>query len=127
METKALSSSFLRKRGSCCKSNCLHCPFGRTLREIGVKIIAQDSTSIEVINHLISKLIPQNPVTNSLLAGAFGKQENYNNDQAYLLSLKDIPCGIAYVEGNKLIKHFLLDEFSDQGIDAVYLEGLLCE
>ena len=27
-----LTESYLRKRGYCCKSNCLHCPYGYTTK-----------------------------------------------------------------------------------------------
>jgi len=125
MQLKALSSDFLRKRGSCCKSNCLHCPFGTTLRNIGVKIIPLNDSNKSLIETLISSFAPSDSISHSLLSSAFGKQPSFDIKFSNLLTLKEIPCGIAYIENNKLIKHYLLEEFSDQGITKAYLEGLL--
>ena len=125
METKALSSEFLRKRGSCCKSNCLHCPYGKTLNEFGVIITERTAENTDILDELISELASSDQLTNSLLAGAFGKQETYSDKDGHILSLKGFVCGIAYISNGKLIKHFLKEEFSDQGITDSYLEGLL--
>ena len=32
------TSEFLKNKGTCCKSGCLHCPYGHTLNKFGIEI-----------------------------------------------------------------------------------------
>lgn len=120
-----LTSELLRKRGSCCKSNCLHCPFGTTLKNIGVKKEKYSEKNQLEIKELMNKLVFKDDVTQNLLGAAFGKTENYDIKDSYLLTLKDIPCGLLFLKNSIYQKHFLLDAFNDQGIDETYIRGLL--
>lgn len=120
-----LTSEFLRKRGSCCGSNCLHCPYGTTLRNIGVVIHPQTDNLQFEVEKLMNELVNKGSVTSSLLDGAFGKTQNYSLSEAHLLSLKDIPCGLIFIKEGLYQKHFLKPEFSDQGIDEAYIRSLL--
>ena len=33
------TSTYLLNRGTCCKSSCLHCPYGYTLKSFSIKIV----------------------------------------------------------------------------------------
>lgn len=119
-----LSSDFLRKRGTCCGSNCLHCPYGTTLKNLGVVFIPSLQFDHLVLENLKSSLLPSS-VTSNLLADAFGTKVKTNDAELFVLTLKEIPCGLAYIEGAKLKEFFLLPAFDDQGITAAYLEARL--
>lgn len=116
-------SSYYRKRGSCCKSNCLHCPYGTTVKNLGVELISFEK-SPDLVQQLVENFKPSS-IANSLLSDAFGKKEEFPITDAYALTLKSIPCGLAYIQNNKLLKLQLLEHFDDQGITESYINSLI--
>ena len=119
------TSKHLRAKNSCCKSNCLHCPYGTTLKNIGVEIKDSKTFETSVVEEYKEMLFPTNNFTSSLLAEAFGSSPNLRNEDLKVLTLKDVICGMAYIDNKKLIKFALLPHFSDQGIDEGYLRSIL--
>ncbi|MBD64613.1 MAG: hypothetical protein CME62_05375 [Halobacteriovoraceae bacterium] len=120
-----LTSQFLRKRGTCCKSNCLHCPYGTTLKKLGIKLISY-ADNRDLVDGLIKELNPSD-FTSHLLAGAFGTTKKYADNQAYALTLKEVPCGLMYLEVGKIVDLKLKEHFQDQGITESYLYSLIGE
>ena len=47
------TSEFYKRRGSCCKSGCLHCPYGYTLNKIGIKLNAINKLRIKKLIFII--------------------------------------------------------------------------
>jgi hypothetical protein len=119
------TSEFLRRKGRCCKSSCLHCPYGQTLRTIGVLILEQDENTKIVITNLVEDLVNTSSVTSSLLSEAFGSKPSYSFEDAKLLRLKEVDCGIVYIKDKRVQKVFLKQHFNDQGIDEIYIQSLL--
>ena len=119
---KPLSSQFLRSKGTCCKSNCLHCPYGTTLKNIGIKIEKKHTQA----NEIFKSLYLQDQFTSSLIGNAFGKTKSVEfDDKKYLvLSLKGIPCGMLEQDSGQFIGFKLLSDFEDQGITESYLRSL---
>ena len=101
------TSQYHRKRGTCCKSNCLHCPFGYTLKKLGLSF--EDVTNDD----------------QSLLETFFLKRGS--SDIGPLVLKKIILKG--HVVGVMLINHivvkelFLLSQFQDQGLSKEIIES----
>lgn len=121
-----MTSSMLRAKGSCCKSSCLHCPYGFTLRKPGLKVLKKtDEFEDDVKNLFEEREKLKSDIASSLLSGAFGKQTHYELEDFSILTLKNYFCGIAVIRGTRVLKLHLKEEFSDQGITTSYIEGLL--
>lgn len=121
------TSSYHRKKGSCCHSNCLHCPYGTTLKNIGIKFdeigLRNDSVAKELYQELYDKA---DSVSQNLLASAFGNQEAKPSlEKLHIMSLKGVPCGLAEIREGRIQSYKLLSHFNDQGITESYLNSLL--
>lgn len=120
-------SAYYRKRGSCCKSSCLHCPYGYTLKTPGVKFEELNDSNFSQANEVYKKYFKQDDITSSLLGSAFGNQNTpkLTKENFKVLSLKGFICGLVEFKQGKYFKHYLKEEFSDQGINEAYLLSLL--
>ena len=92
------TSDYHRKKGSCCHSNCLHCPFGTTLKNFGVKIHLSNEENKQMRDNLFQILFgAPDGVMGELLGEAFGKpkkqkveEQNQNQLQKMLLVGADL-------------------------------------
>jgi hypothetical protein len=106
------TSQFLKNRGTCCKTACLHCPYGFTLKKLGLKFqeaTEADSTQIE-----------------NILQEAGGTSVDW---KAFLPSnlcfiiLKDEICGLM-LKNHIVVKHlFLKPHFKNQGLSKEMVES----
>lgn len=121
------TSEFYKRRGSCCKSGCLHCPYGYTLNKIGIKLNAINSKNKRIAKSFFDKYINKSNFASSLLEGAFGAQKSAWDEKNFLLlTLKDRVCGLLEVDKKGEYKsHYLHPMFKDQGINDTYLRSLL--
>ena len=142
------TSEYHRKRGSCCKSKCLHCPFGTTIKAYGLSFenvtVENEKVAQEILDHHKgeegkAEVNPVDTFTSDLFQKAFGgskkKQpeksvftmgkEDY--DQFKFILLKGSVCGlfkkkvVGNIEGVK--ECFLLPEFSNQGLTKDLIES----
>lgn len=123
-----LKSKFHRNRGRCCKSSCLHCPFGHTLKTIGLDIINIIDSNQELAKKLFDKLFVTDSFTSNLLGSAFGETKivHFEPSSFKILYLKSVLVGLVQISAtNKVLKLKLLDHFEDQGISMEYVESLL--
>lgn len=107
------TSEFHRKRGRCCQSSCLHCPFGHTIKKngFGFKKIDQQDES------LVSEILSQKQVNIVW--------KDFLPDNALFLTLKGVRCGIVF-KNHIVIKELILkEEFSHQGISKELVEAYL--
>ena len=98
-EFKPMSVAALKKRGHCCKSTCVHCPYGYTLKKLGLKFVKvedYDTTQLE---------------------GEFFKEN------AYIATLKDYP--VASFKANHIVitEFILFNDFEGQGISKEVVES----
>lgn len=105
------TSQFHKNRGTCCKSACIHCPFGFTLKKLGLKFIDIDAKNLSEIEKI------------SLETGGKDPWKDFSQENIKLISLKDQVCG--YILKNHIIvKHLVLKpKFSDQGISKELVES----
>ncbi len=117
-------AEYYKQRGTCCRSGCLHCPFGFTLKKFGIEALKIDDESIaQEAKELYTNKVCKDSVTASLLSGAFGgtKTLDYNNQNYLALTLKGYFCGLAELKNERLSEFYLNDYFSNQGISEVHV------
>ena len=105
---KPLSVNTLKNRGNCCKSGCLHCPYGFTIKKFGFKFAPLDPNQLDWA---------------LAIAGDKLKSEVYGLGAYQTVWLKDVMCGLIRVERIFIREYFLLAEFSDQNITKELLES----
>ncbi|MFG1481739.1 DUF5522 domain-containing protein [Halobacteriovorax sp. HFRX-2_2] len=119
------TSQFLKNRGSCCKTACLHCPYGFTLNKHGIQ-------SQEVTVDLIAKaqaILDANQeqsqsVASALMGSAFGGSkpkkvtisESNSSDFAFV-ELKGEIFGLIEKGSVQAKKLYLKEQFKEQGLD----------
>lgn len=138
------TSAYLKKRGTCCKTNCLHCPYGFTLKNFAIEIVELQPKHIKFANEIIRETRPveQSAVAMSLLASAFGKKDQIRIHHINELNISDFAFGefkgeiCAVIEfsnklsesarsGNsgRIVKElFLKKEFKDQGLGIEHVK-----
>lgn len=109
-----------RNRGTCCKSGCLHCPYGTTIERFGLVFHNLEGEKLEQAQAILAK--KDKGVAQMLLQQAFGNRRNFphitkdNAAQFRLFDLKGYYAGIAQIEDEKVKRIHLLPYFDDQGI-----------
>lgn len=94
-----MSSEDLLKRGRCCKSSCLHCPYGHTLKKLGLKFIKSKDFTSNI------------------------EQEVLTGDDTYIVTLKDHPVASMRVNHIVITEYKLFKGFESQGLDKEVVES----
>lgn len=104
-EYKAIPASVHRSRGRCCKSACIHCPYGFTMKNNGLQFL--DFTPDEALT--------VKEITIDL--------STYVLSDYKKVLLKETVC--AYIRVDKLFVRelYLFEDFSDQGISKEVIES----
>jgi len=125
------TSKYLRNRGSCCKTKCLHCPYDFTIKELGLTFKPLDESDISKANQLITDSRPSTSgISESLIAGAFGgskatKVSRYNLDKFKWVFLKENRCALLQLGKIQAKDLFLEEYFSEQGLSLEIVESYL--
>lgn len=107
------TSQFLKNKGTCCKSACLHCPFGYTLKKIGLEFsdVGEDQSS------LLDSIKEE--------SGSEIDWRIFTFDNIKIIKLKGIVCGYL-LKNHIVIKHLILKpHFKDQGLSKEMVESYL--
>lgn len=109
-----------RARGYCCKSLCLHCPFGHTASKLGYEFQEVHELNLVEAQEILAARVPQG-VAAMLLNQAFKPEKTFhinseNMSNYKMVTLKDFVIGLIYIK-DKEEKLFLKTNFSDQGIE----------
>ena len=135
------TSTYLLNRGTCCKTNCLHCPYGHTLKNFSIKTVPIEEEYIKYANEIISesKPVELSDLASSILAEGFGKKnkvigqhitlENYNNH--VFGQFKDVICGVIKFSnklsesnsGRGIKELYLKKEFQNQGLGIEHIKN----
>ena len=135
------TSNYLLNRGTCCKTNCLHCPYGHTLKNFSIKIVPLEEKHIKYANEIISesKPVELSDLASSILAEGFGKKskvigqhitlENFN-DHAFG-QFQDVICGVIKFSnrlsesnsGRGINELYLKKEFQNQGLGIEHIRN----
>lgn len=117
------TSLYLSNRGTCCRTKCLHCPYGHTLKTCGLQFSPVNLENLELAKEITgSDSDDKFDVTQMLLAQAYGKKTKKvkiteeNLDEFRFILLKEVICGVAFLKGSEVSEIFLKDFFNQQGI-----------
>jgi hypothetical protein len=113
------TSEFLTIRGTCCKSSCLHCPYGFTLDSFGIEF--QESLDKDFIDKVLKDNGEGQDYTSRMLQQNLGNKRSfdlskYSDDQVIMLEMKTTLCGFIIIEENEVTQMFLEAHFKNQGI-----------
>ncbi len=134
------TSAYLKKRGTCCKTNCLHCPYGHTVKNFPIELVEIEGKHIKFANEIIkdTKPVELSDLSQSLLSGAFGKkpkigvhhitEDNLNNFafgqfKGTICSVIEFSNKLSESTQGRAIKEiFLKKEFQDQGLGVEHVK-----
>lgn len=106
------TSVYLKKRGTCCKSACLHCPFGYTLKKCGIQFADCVDNHLEEINKVLKEIGQESLDVSSFLP-----------DNIKFILIKDQICGFL-TKNHIVVKNiYLRPYFQDQGISKELVES----
>lgn len=123
--SEIFTSEYLRKRGHCCNSNCLHCPYGTTAKNLGFQteeITEENLSKAQEIIDLSFK--SSDTIASGLLAGAFGNKPkkiiitSSNLNKFKLLHLKGHLCGVVEMGLFQVKNVYPAENFDNQGLDV---------
>ena len=104
---KAIPAQVLKNKKSCCKSGCLHCPYGYTLKKFGLQF--ED--------------LKENYTLPSGLEDFKIDLEQYELKDYKFILLKEHTCGIMRKDKLFVREIKLLPDFNDQGLDKALIES----
>lgn len=105
------TSTYLKNRGTCCKTACLHCPYGFTTKKLGIQFRQVDASEEEKVQDYIS--LSQTPIDLSLFPA----------EHRQWVLLKDHICGVMF-KNHIVVKHLILgNHFKSQGINKDLVES----
>jgi hypothetical protein len=106
------TSQFLKNRGTCCKSACLHCPFGYTLKKCGLQFKDVSENDFSQIESLLTEA-----------GGGSVEWKSYELENMKFILIKDQICGFL-LKNHIVIKHlFLKPHFQNQGLSKEMVES----
>ena len=108
------TSQFLKNKGTCCKSACLHCPYGYTLKKHGLafqEVKEEDFPKIETMFQECGQLAVE--------------WKPFWPENIRFILIKDQICGFL-LKNHIVIKHFYLKpHFQNQGLSREMIEAYL--
>lgn len=127
------TSTYLKNRGTCCKTCCLHCPYGYTLKTEGLKFEDVTDNRLEEAQFIIGggQDKEMSTISASLLAGAFGAPKKVTaitteNKKYYkFILLKDQVCGLVRSDVTQVKEIFLLEHFEKQDLSLEMVSSFL--
>jgi len=106
------TSQYHRNRGKCCNTQCLHCPFGFTVKKSGFTFKVLDEDDNDFIQELNER--------NNFLGEDYFQTSSENK---VIVLLKGVKCGF-FIKNHIQIKHLFLGEhFLEQGLSKELIEA----
>ena len=105
------TSAYLKNKGTCCKSACLHCPFGFTIKKLGIQFreVAPEETT------LLEGYLALAPAPIDL--------STFPTEHRQWILLKNTIAGVI-LKNHIVVKHMILGEhFKNQGIEKDLVES----
>ena len=106
------TSQYLKNKGTCCKSSCLHCPYGFTIKKNGLEFEKMTEKDFPEIESLIKE---------------YGQEaidwKTFLPDNIIAIRLKGQRCGF-FLKNHIVIKHlFLFSRFQNQNLFKELIEA----
>jgi hypothetical protein len=122
------TAEYLLRKRACCKSSCLHCPYGHTLKNFGLKFRPYHATDDEKIHSILACNGFSVDYVSSLLSAASGMKKktfdikNHAKNMQVIL-MKDFICGFIVIENNAISQFYLDKHFKKQGLDLATVQA----
>lgn len=107
----SMSSETLFKRGSCCRSSCLHCPFGFTVKSNRLEFLSLNNQNNDFLEQLLQQLT-------IVVDTDLYSLENYK-----MVALKGFIFGLIRVDHLFVKEMELLPSFRNQGLTKELIES----
>jgi hypothetical protein len=106
------TSQYLKNKGTCCKSSCLHCPYGFTIKKNGLEFEKMTEKDFPEIENLLKE---------------YGQEaidwKTFLPDNIISFRLKGHCCGF-FLKNHIVIKHlFLFPRFQNQNLYKELIEA----
>ncbi len=106
------TSQYLKNKGTCCKSACLHCPFGFTIKKLGLQFKKAQEEDAAQIEALIKES-----------GQAMIEWKSFLPDHVQFVILKEQICGV-FCHNHLVIKHlYLKPYFQQQNLSKELIEA----
>ncbi len=106
------TSAFLKLRWTCCKTSCLHCPYGHTLKKLGLQFVDWDPAREEEERSILTE------------AGQEGLDLNpFLPDNVKFILIKNHVCGILTKNHIVVKVLYLRRHFTQQGLSKEMVES----
>lgn len=105
------TSQFFKNRGTCCKSACLHCPFGYTLKKLGLQFKEVTEDDFPLIQSILEE------------SGQTLDWKAFPLEHIRFILIKEQVCGF-FLKNHIVLKHVVLKPyFQNQGLDKDIIES----
>ena len=106
------TSHYLKNKGTCCKSACLHCPYGYTVKKLGIQFSDVGVGEEDLLQSIILES-----------GSASVDWRSFFPDNIKLVQLKGKTAGII-LKNHIVVKHlFLLPHFQHQNLSKELIES----
>jgi hypothetical protein len=106
------TAQFLKNRGTCCRSACMHCPYGFTLKKHRLQFQAAEEQHFALLEEILQQA-----------GGSAVNWREYWPEHVHLILLKEKVCGFM-LKNNLVLKHvFLLPHFQHQELSKELIES----
>ena len=104
------TSQFLKNKGTCCKSSCLHCPYGYTLKKCGLEFSVATEEEIQMVLEE---------------SGEAPDWKSFTTENILTIKLKGTIAGFL-LKNHIVIKQLILrPQFRSQGLSREMVESYL--
>jgi hypothetical protein len=107
------TGQFHKNRGTCCRSTCVHCPYGFTIKKLGIQF-----SPVKNREDLVKEILVENHETQF-------DWEIYLPDNILFLSIKDFIAGVVFKNHIVIKKLVLRPQFQHQNISKELVESYL--
>jgi len=108
------TSAYLKKRGSCCRSSCLHCPYGHTVKKLGI----QFQSVLQMKEDHIHEILDDIGISDF-------NWKSFPPEDMVFIKIKNVTSGVLF-KNHIVIKHlFLKKYFTEQGLSKELIESYL--
>lgn len=108
------TSQFHKNRGTCCKSACLHCPYGYTIKKLGIQFKAVEVHDEKVILDILNE------------AGISDLEwKTFLPENVLFIVIKDVVAGLLLKNHIVVKKMILKKQFENQDISRELVESYL--
>ncbi len=105
------TARFLKNRGTCCKTACLHCPFGFTIKKLGLQFRDVEDRDRSLITEILNE------------AEVNLDFESFWPANIKFVLIKETVCGLIF-KNHIVVKHLVLKpHFQNQGISKELVES----